>query len=103
MKPGDVNLFSKPLIAANDLKSGKSGDADGAEKSFLETLGESIDEVNSLQLEAGKAAQELAIGESDNIHDVMIAMEKASVSFRMMAQVRNKVLEAYQEVMRMQV
>ncbi len=74
-----------------------------AEKPFGDVLKESIGEVNRLQNEAEKAAKDLALGRAENIHDVMISMEKASVSFRLMTQVRNKIIEAYQEVMRMQV
>ncbi|MBI3584296.1 MAG: flagellar hook-basal body complex protein FliE [Nitrospinae bacterium] len=74
-----------------------------AEKPFGDVLKESIGEVNRLQNEAEKAAKDLALGRAENIHDVMISMEKASVSFRLMMQVRNKIIEAYQEVMRMQV
>jgi flagellar hook-basal body complex protein FliE len=47
--------------------------------------------------------QELATGKSNNIHETMIAAEKADLSLRLMVQVRNKIIEAYQEVMKMQV
>ncbi len=84
--------------------NGKGGlNTEKPEKAFGEVLKESITEVNRLQNEADKAAKDLALGRAENIHDVMIAMEKASVSFRMMMQVKNKMIEAYQEVMRMQV
>jgi len=45
----------------------------------------------------------LIAGESKNLHETMIAMEKADISFRLMMGVRNKIIEAYQEIMRMQV
>ncbi len=47
--------------------------------------------------------EKLQSGESKNIHEVMISMEKADISMRLTVQMRNKVLEAYQEIMRMQV
>lgn len=64
---------------------------------------ELISKVNDLQNQSDKAVQSLASGETKNLHEVMISMEKASVSFQFLNQVRNKALEAYQEVMRMQV
>ena len=59
--------------------------------------------MNDLQTQSDKSIQGLASGENKNLHEVMISMEKASISFQFMSSVRNKALEAYQEVMRMQV
>ena len=73
--------------------------ADGAGKFFSEL----VSKVNNVQVQADKAVQGLASGENKNLHEVMIQVEKASISFQFMSQVRNKALEAYQEVMRMQV
>ncbi len=75
--------------------------ADGA--SFIETLSESIQKVNELQKEADQAIENLATGESNSVHGAMIAVSKADTAFRLTMQVRNKMVEAYQEVMRMQV
>ena len=71
--------------------------------SFSAMLKESIQEVNTLQSEASKSVADLAVGKAENIHSTLIAMEKAGLSFKLMTQVRNKVLDAYKEVMRMQV
>ena len=75
----------------------------GQGSSFTEVLKDSIDKVNRLQNEADKAIDGLAKGEARNIHDAMIAIEKANISFNMMLQVRNKILAAYEEIMRTQV
>ena len=72
-------------------------------KSFGEMLKSHLTEVNHLQTSADTAARKLASGQDKDIHNTMIAMEKASVAFQLTMQVRNKVLEAYQEIMRMQV
>ncbi|HEN21118.1 MAG: flagellar hook-basal body complex protein FliE [Deltaproteobacteria bacterium] len=72
-------------------------------KSFSEMLKNSIGEVNRLQEEADVAVKDLAAGKGKDIHETMIALEKASVSFQMMMQVRNKIIGAYEEIMRMQV
>ena len=78
---------------------GRSGGAD----SFTEFLRDSIAEVDRLQKEAGRAAEELAAGRTENIHETMIALKKAEISFKMMMQIRNKIVKAYEEVMRMQI
>ena len=73
--------------------------ADGAGKFFSEL----VSKVNDIQVKSDKAVQGLASGENKNLHEVMIEVEKASISFQFMSQVRNKALDAYQEVMRMHV
>lgn len=80
-------------------KNGSSSVADGAGKFFSEL----VSKVNDLSVQSDKSIQALASGETKNLHEVMISMEKASISFQFMSSVRNKALEAYQEVMRMQV
>jgi flagellar hook-basal body complex protein FliE len=80
-------------------KVSSSATADGAGKFFSEL----VSKVNDIQVQSDKSIQGLASGENKNLHEVMIAVEKASISFQFMTQVRNKALEAYQEVMRMQV
>ena len=77
--------------------------ASAGAKSFADMMSDSIEKVNEMQLQADRAAKELAAGRNKNIHETMLIMEKADMSFRLMMQVRNKVLDAYREVMRMQV
>jgi flagellar hook-basal body complex protein FliE len=72
-------------------------------ESFANYLGEMVSKVNDAQLNADQAIQKLQTGESKNLHEVMIAMEKSAISTQFLMQVRNKVVEAYQEVMRMPV
>ncbi len=69
---------------------------------FKKILGKSVDEVDKLLTEANESAGEMVAGRMD-IHQAMIAMEQANVSFRLMIQVRNKMMAAYEEIMRMQV
>jgi flagellar hook-basal body complex protein FliE len=73
------------------------------ETSFADVLKDSLSEVNDLQLKANDAAEALVAGRGGALHDVMIQMKEAQVSFELVLAVRNKVIEAYQEVMRMQV
>ncbi|MDR3579070.1 MAG: flagellar hook-basal body complex protein FliE [Oryzomonas sp.] len=72
---------------------------EGAGKFFSEL----VSKVNDMQTQSDQAIQGLATGENTNLHEVMISMEKASISLQFLSQVRNKAVEAYQEVMRMQV
>jgi flagellar hook-basal body complex protein FliE len=72
-------------------------------KSFSDTLNEALKNVNELQKSSDKAMQDLATGKTDNIPEVMIAAEKADLALKMMVQVRNKIIDAYHEVMKMQV
>jgi flagellar hook-basal body complex protein FliE len=71
---------------------------------FAQVLKNSIDQVNSAQKQATQMAENLAAGNSDqNLHEVMVALQTASISFQEMVQVRNRLATAYQEVMNMQV
>lgn len=92
---------SKSLTIDQPMSPGGSvGEAQG---SFADTLKSAIDNVNQLQKSSDKAAQDLATGRTDNVADVMIAAEKADIALRVMVQVRNKIIDAYQEIMKMQV
>ena len=74
-----------------------------ANTSFGETLNQTMHDVNALQSEAGKAVQRMVSGEATDIHEVMIAVEKAKTSFELLVEIRNKSIDAYREIMRMQV
>ena len=71
--------------------------------SFGETLSKAITDVNSLQKEAGNAVEKMVVGEAVDLHEVMIAAEKAKTSFDLLMEIRNKTIDAYREIMRMQV
>ena len=69
---------------------------------FKKILSQSVEEVNGLLTEANKSAQEMVAGRMD-IHQAMVAIEQANVSMRLMVQVRNRMIAAYEEIMRMQI
>ena len=71
--------------------------------SFLDHLKEGLDSVNKLQQGADSMAMDLASGKSQNLHETMLAATQAELGFNLTVQIRNKILEAYQEVMRMPV
>lgn len=70
---------------------------------FGDVLKKAVESVNAIQHEAGRLEEAVANGEDVSIHQAVIAGEKAGLSFNLLMQVRNKMVEAYQEVMRMQV
>ena len=70
---------------------------------FMGLLGKLVDRTNDTQLKAEAAVKDLAAGKIENVHDVMLAEVEADLSFKMLLQTRNKLVEAYKEVMRMQI
>lgn len=69
--------------------------------SFGQTLQDALGSVNDLQNRAGGMARAFAVGQTGDIHSVMIASEEATVALQLTTQVRNKVVEAYQDIMRL--
>ncbi len=85
-------LADPPLNPSQQVSSG-----------FGDVLASTVKEVNSAQIEADQSIERLHTGEDVNLHEVMLSMEKADISMRLLVQMRNKVVEAYQQIMRMQV
>jgi flagellar hook-basal body complex protein FliE len=77
--------------------------SDAPDKPFANVLRDMVNDVNAKQSAAGEAVGGLLSGQNVSLHQTMIAVEEASVSFQLMVEMRNKMLEAYQEIMRMQV
>ncbi|MBI1756960.1 MAG: flagellar hook-basal body complex protein FliE [Fimbriimonas ginsengisoli] len=86
---------------ADGVVSSRTAKAGGDD--FRQTLMDVLKEVNSTQQDARAKQNALMTGQQVDYHDLMIAMEKASVALQLTMAVRNKILEAYQEVSRMQV
>jgi len=76
---------------------------DAAGGSFANTLGDLVREVNGKQNEAAFALRDLVAGNGVTLHQAMISTQEANLSFQLMVEVRNKLLESYQELMRMQI
>jgi len=81
---------------ARERQPGRTG-----KSSFGDFLKESIEEVNKLQNEADTSMTDFATGRTKDIQDVMISVQKADLSFRLMQKIRNKLVDAYREIMRM--
>ena len=104
LKTGDINqALDQSASVKKELKNfALKDDSTTDTQGFIDILKDGIDKVNNLQKKADVEAQKLAVGEG-NVHEAMIAMEKADISFKTLVAVRNKVLEAYREMMRMNV
>lgn len=68
--------------------------------SFKDTMQNFLKDVNSMQAKAGESIEKMAAGEITDVHQVMSTVQEANVAFNMMMEIRNKVMDAYQEVMR---
>ncbi|VAX24049.1 Flagellar hook-basal body complex protein FliE [hydrothermal vent metagenome] len=93
----NIKGILEPLGSALNIKPGVNK---GGEGDFGAVLGDALKEVNQMQLDADKAIEDLVTGKSKNLHETMITLSKAEIAFKLTMQVRNKVMEAYQEVMR---
>ena len=86
-----------PLAGGVRPQTGKPGD------SFKEVLLKNLDEVNKLQQDASLATEDLAAGRRDDVEGVMLATSKADTAFKALQAVRNRVMEAYDEIKQMRV
>lgn len=90
-----------PFRSGLSLKDAAPTDPNAMTPSFGQTLQAALGQVSDLQQKAGEQTRAFAAGQTSDIHSVMIASEQASVALQLTAQVRNKIVDAYQEVMRM--
>lgn len=91
------------ISSIGNMVENKGVSAQKGKTSFSEVLKDSIKKVGELEKEADQEAAKLATMETQDIHNAMIAIEKADLTFQLMMQVRNKIINAYEEIMRMQV
>jgi flagellar hook-basal body complex protein FliE len=96
---GSINPnLQVPEIRRPESQGGQKGGA-----GFGEILKEAISTVNELQKQSDQEIQKLMTGESQDLHTTIIAVQKADLSFQMMMQVRNRIVQAYQQIMGMQI
>lgn len=93
--------FTSPLQPQDNKMLDKVDAKDN--KTFSKWLEDSMGQVNTMQQQADIAAQNLISGESSDVHGTMIAMEKSSIAFNLVMQVRNKIINAYEEIQRMSI
>lgn len=97
MKTGEIGAYQivDRLPQLNQNKPESLG------QSFADNLKKAISTVNDYQVKADQAVTDLAVGRNNRIHETMMAAQEAELSLKMLLQVRNKTLEAYREIMRM--
>jgi len=99
-------LSRTPRVAPAEINPAELSEISQAQPSsgsFAGMLGKLVSDVNAKQNAAGSAVAALQAGQNVPLHQAVIAMEEANVSFQLMVEVRNKLLESYQEIMRMQI
>ncbi|MDR1615717.1 MAG: flagellar hook-basal body complex protein FliE [Syntrophomonadaceae bacterium] len=87
---------------ANRPETVKVDDLANQESSFAKYLSGALNDLNDLQQKASDSAAQMVMGSDDYLHNVVLAYEKAALAFQLTVEVRNKCVEAYQEIMRMQ-
>ena len=95
-------IVAEPSLAPLSSPDGATAET-GATGQFGRLVSQGLEQVNAKLLGTQADLQQLGLGKAESVHQVMIRMEEARLSFQLMMQVRNRVLEAYQDVMRMQV
>ena len=98
------DLKIMPGMTAGQLPSpGPAKGADAGKENFGDFLSNALKSVDSLQQEAGEAQDKLARGDAAELHQVMIAAEKAGLSMDLLLEIRKRLVDAYQEIERMPV
>ena len=97
--PGFSSITQVPEIAPAAGASGTA--AVGSGQDFGKTLGGMLEDVSNMQSDAQNQVAELLQGNGQDLHSAMIAVEKADLSFQLMMQVRNKIIQAYQTISQM--
>lgn len=101
MKISELNSLT-PLKSLSSLDNAAQEASNSNTPSFVDYLKSTLGEVDGLQKQAAINAEKLALGDQNYLHDTIIAYEKASLALELTVEVRNRIVEAYQEIMRMQ-
>ncbi len=95
-----VNPVTMMLPMGNRV--GQIAPQNASPQMFTEILFNAVQDVNKMQLEADEATKKLVLGEISDVHEVMLSTEKAKLALQLTLQIRNKLVESYQEISRMQ-
>jgi flagellar hook-basal body complex protein FliE len=99
----DVSNISKVFSVGNNDKFSISNDDKINQINFSEILSDAMNKVNDEQINADKMGELLASGEVDNVHDVMIAAQKAELTLSLAIEIKSKIMSAYSEIIRLQI
>ncbi|NLP27328.1 MAG: flagellar hook-basal body complex protein FliE [Clostridia bacterium] len=102
MKVNDYLQSRLSLLSVNENKDKNIEESNSSSVSFMDTLKEKLDEVNEKQVAADVATEAFISGEDIDIHELMLITGEAKMSLQLAVEVRNKLVEAYQEINRMQ-
>lgn len=89
-----------PISSGNQIQKNQNIKTEKGGLSFKDTLNSFLSDVNEMQQKADQSIQKMVSGEITDVHQVMSSVEEAGVAFNMMMEIRNKVMDAYQEIMR---
>lgn len=98
----NINAFVNNTKISNNLQKNDIATENNG-SNFLDTLNEKLNEVNDKQIEADDITQKFIKGEETDVHKVMVSTQEAKLSLELAVQIRNKLVEAYQEFNRMQI
>ena len=98
---GVNNNLSLPNVSGAGAAPGKPAAGAAGASSFADTLKHSIDEVAKLQQDASQAVEDLAVGRTEDVTGVMMAMEKSDLAFKTLLAIRAKLMDAYDEIKNM--
>jgi len=101
--PDAPGWFRRAVDAPYEGRSSRRGVEAPQQQSFGDMVKEFAGDVNALQFEAGHAIDQFVTGEAADVHQVMVAVEQAGIAMDLMLEIRNRVLDGYQELIRMQV
>ena len=98
-----IKAITMPSVSIVDNAAASHAVGGTPSSGFMNSLQQAIGKANDIQLEAGQATEALMTGQTQNIHQTMVALQEADVSFQLMMQIRNKLVSAYEEIQRMQI
>ena len=98
-----IKAITAPAVSFVENIGAASATGGAPSSGFMNTLQQAISKANDIQLGADQATEALMTGQSQNVHQTMVALQEADVSFQLMMQIRNKLVSAYEEIQRMQI
>jgi flagellar hook-basal body complex protein FliE len=98
----NINAYINNTKIFNELQKNVV-EGDKKSNNFLDTLKEKLNEVNDKQIESENLTQKFIKGEEEDVHKVMLSTEEAKLSLELAVQIRNKLIDAYEEFNRMQI
>ncbi len=102
-KIGELQAVNLRDLIRNNSNAGAQRNESINPKDFGETVSDFIDAVNQKAVDSSKKVTDVIEGRSENLHEAMASLEESGLSFKLMLEIRNKLLESYQEIQRMQI